>query len=40
MFAPTYGAAAQRRPDITFAKVDTEAEQSVAAAASITSIPP
>jgi thioredoxin 1 len=25
-FAPTYGAAADRHPDITFAKVDTEAE--------------
>jgi len=39
MFAPTYGAAAERHPDITFAKVDTEAEQALAAAASITSIP-
>ena len=40
MFAPTYGAAAERHPDITFAKVDTEAEQALAATASITSIPP
>ncbi|WP_115789629.1 thioredoxin family protein [Arthrobacter silvisoli] len=39
MFAPTYGAAADRHPDITFAKVDTEAEQALAAAANITSIP-
>jgi thioredoxin 1 len=39
MFAPTYDAAAQRHPDITFGKVDTEAEQGLAAAASITSIP-
>ena len=39
MFAPTYGKAAERHPDITFAKVDTEAEQALAAAANITSIP-
>jgi thioredoxin 1 len=39
MFAPTYEAAAERHPDITFAKVDTEAEQALAAAADITSIP-
>ena len=39
MFAPTYGAAAERHPDITFAKVDTEAEQALAAAAGISSIP-
>ena len=39
MFAPTYKCAAERHPDITFAKVDTEAEQALAAAASITSIP-
>ena len=39
MFAPIYGAAAERHPDITFAKVDTEAEQALAAAANITSIP-
>ena len=39
MFAPTYTAAAERHPDITFAKVDTEAEQALAAAARITSIP-
>ncbi|MCX6500138.1 MAG: thioredoxin [Arthrobacter sp.] len=39
MFAPTYGAAAERHPDVTFGKVDTEAEQALAAAANITSIP-
>ncbi|HJV98233.1 MAG TPA: thioredoxin [Arthrobacter sp.] len=39
MFAPTYGKAAEQHPDITFAKVDTETEQALAAAASITSIP-
>jgi thioredoxin 1 len=39
MFAPTYGAAAERHPDVVFAKVDTEAEQALAAAANITSIP-
>ena len=39
MFAPTYRAAAERHPDIIFAKVDTEAEQALAAAARITSIP-
>ena len=39
MFAPTYAAAAERHPEITFAKVDTEAEQALAAAASITSVP-
>ena len=36
---PHLRAAAERHPDITFAKVDTEAEQGLAAAASITSIP-
>jgi len=39
MFAPIYGAAAERHLDITFAKVDTEAEQELSAAANITSIP-
>jgi thioredoxin 1 len=38
-FAPTYEKASQANPDIVFAKVDTEAEQALAAAASITSIP-
>ena len=38
-FAPVFEAASQRHPDIVFAKVDTEAEQALAAAAQITSIP-
>ena len=39
MFAPIYDKAATAHPDIVFGKVDTEAEQSLAAAANITSIP-
>ncbi|PUA82055.1 thioredoxin [Nocardioides currus] len=38
-FAPVYDAAAAANPDIVFGKVDTEAEQQLAAAAHITSIP-
>ena len=38
-FAPVYDAASEAHPDVTFGKVDTEAEQSLAAAAQITSIP-
>jgi thioredoxin 1 len=38
-FAPTYEKASESHPDIVFGKVDTEAEQQLAAAASITSIP-
>jgi thioredoxin 1 len=38
-FAPTYEKAAQANPDVVFAKVDTEAEQALARAANITSIP-
>jgi thioredoxin 1 len=38
-FAPTYEKASEANPDVVFAKVDTEAEQALAAAASITSIP-
>ncbi len=38
-FAPVYDAVSQQHEDVTFAKVDTEAEQSLAAAAGITSIP-
>ena len=38
-FAPTYEKASQAHPDIVFGKVDTEAEQAIAAAANITSIP-
>ena len=38
-FAPTYDAASQQHDDIVFGKVDTEAEQQLAAEANITSIP-
>ncbi len=38
-FGPTYEKASEAHSDIVFAKVDTEAEQSLAAAANITSIP-
>ena len=38
-FAPVYEKAAAAHPDIVFGKVDTEAEQALAAAAQITSIP-
>jgi len=39
MFGPIYEAASEKNPDITFGKVDTEAEQALAGAAGITSIP-
>ncbi|MGY1452844.1 thioredoxin [Streptomyces sp. SS8] len=39
MFAPVYEKASETNPDIVFGKVDTEAEQALAAAADITSIP-
>lgn len=38
-FAPVFEAASEQHPDIVFGKVDTEAEQALAAAAQITSIP-
>ena len=38
-FGPTYEKASQEHEDVVFAKVDTEAEQALAAAANITSIP-
>jgi thioredoxin 1 len=38
-FAPVFGAASEKHPDITFGKVDTEAEQQLAGMAQITSIP-
>jgi len=38
-FAPTFSAAAENHPDIVFGKVDTEAQQELAAAAEIRSIP-
>ncbi len=39
MFGPIYDAASEKNPDITFGKVDTEAQQALAGAAGITSIP-
>ena len=39
MFAPVYDAASEQHADVTFAKVDTEAEQQLAGAAGISSIP-
>ena len=39
MFAPIFEQASEQHPDIVFAKVDTEAEQSLAMAAGIMSIP-
>ncbi|MDT3766598.1 thioredoxin [Gleimia hominis] len=38
-FAPIYDEASGRHEDVVFAKVDTEAEQELAAVASISSIP-
>jgi thioredoxin reductase (NADPH) len=38
-FAPTFAASAEKHPDVVYAKVDTEAEQGLAAAADIRSIP-
>jgi thioredoxin 1 len=39
MFAPVFEAASEQHPDITFGKVDTEAQAELAAAARIMSIP-
>jgi thioredoxin 1 len=39
MFAPTFSKASENHTDVVFAKVDTEAEPGLAAAARITSIP-
>ena len=39
MFAPVFEKAAAAHPDIVFGKVDTEAEQALAGAAGISSIP-
>jgi thioredoxin 1 len=39
MFAPVYEAASETHADVVFGKVDTEAEQALAGAAQITSIP-
>jgi thioredoxin 1 len=38
-FAPVFETASEQHPDVVFAKVDTEAEQALAAQADITSIP-
>jgi thioredoxin 1 len=38
-FAPTYEKASEQYSDVIFGKVDTEAEQALASAANITSIP-
>lgn len=39
MFAPVFEAASAKHPDVTFGKIDTEAEQELAGAAGIRSIP-
>ncbi|MDO5719649.1 MAG: thioredoxin [Actinomycetaceae bacterium] len=39
MFSPIYEKASENHPDVVFGKVDTEAEQQLAAAAQISSIP-
>jgi thioredoxin reductase (NADPH) len=38
-FAPTFQPSSEKHPDVVFAKVDTEAEQELAQAAQIRSIP-
>jgi thioredoxin 1 len=38
-FAPTYEKASDKNPDITFAKIDTDIERDLSAAAGIQSIP-
>ncbi len=38
-FAPTYEAASEANPDLTFGSVDTESEQELAGAAQVSSIP-
>jgi thioredoxin 1 len=39
MFAPVFEAASEQHPDVTFGKVDTEAQPGLAGAANIMSIP-
>jgi len=39
MFAPVFESASEKYPEIQFAKIDTDAEQAIAAAAQISSIP-
>jgi thioredoxin 1 len=38
-FAPVFESVSTQHPDVVFAKIDTEAEQGIATAAGITSIP-
>jgi thioredoxin reductase (NADPH) len=38
-FAPTFSASSEKHPDVVYAKVDTEAQSELAAAAQIRSIP-
>ena len=38
-FAPTFDASSEKHPDVVHGKMDTEAEQALARAANITSIP-
>jgi thioredoxin 1 len=38
-FAPTYEAASEANPDLTFGSVDTEEQQALASAAQVSSIP-
>jgi thioredoxin reductase (NADPH) len=38
-FAPTFSASSEKHPEVVYAKVDTEAQQQLAAAADIRSIP-
>lgn len=38
-FAPVFESASEQNPDIVFGKIDTEAQQQLAASANITSIP-
>ena len=38
-FAPAFEAASDKHPDVVFGKIDTEAEQELAGAASISAIP-
>jgi thioredoxin 1 len=38
-FGPVFEAASEKHPDVTFGKIDTEAQQELAAGAQITSIP-
>ncbi len=39
MFAPIFEASSEQHPDVVHAKLDTEAQQQIAAAAGITAIP-